>query len=235
MTEGDLAARLAATSFRYPLRRYQQAAVDAFEQARREGRARFYAVLPPGGGKTAVGLEVARRLGRRTLVLCPNTAVQAQWLRQWQDFTPHTVAAGADPDLTTPITVLTYQALCVLNGDDTLDEEALDLWIATLQAEKGYSAEQARAEIQALEASGSPHYRADLARFRRRARTLVARAGIAATSSRCCTPTAGRSSRAWRPAAPGPSSWTNATTCWRCGVTSSAPWSRSWATSSSSA
>lgn len=178
MTEGDLAARLAATSFRYPLRRYQQAAVDAFEQARREGRARFYAVLPPGGGKTAVGLEVARRLGRQTLVLCPNTAVQAQWLRQWQDFTPHTVPAGADPDLTAPITVLTYQAICVLNGDDdTLDEEARDLWVATLQAEKGYSEEQARAEIQALEASGSPHYRADLARFRRRARTLVARGG----------------------------------------------------------
>src|SRR5690606_3716606 len=77
-----------------------------------------------------------------------------------------------------PITVLTYQAICVLNGDDdTLDEEARDLWVATLQAEKGYSEEQARAEIQALEASGSPHYRADLARFRRRARTLVARGG----------------------------------------------------------
>src|ERR1700677_4487536 len=43
-----------------------------------------YLVVPPGGGKTLIGLEAARRIGRRTLVLCPNTAIQAHWLGQWR-------------------------------------------------------------------------------------------------------------------------------------------------------
>ncbi len=45
-------------------------------------------VLPPGAGKTAVGLEVARRGARNTLVLCANPVVQEQWLRAWRDFLP---------------------------------------------------------------------------------------------------------------------------------------------------
>ncbi|HEX5416996.1 MAG TPA: DEAD/DEAH box helicase family protein, partial [Chloroflexota bacterium] len=65
-------------ALRFPLRRYQRLAADAFEEARRNGRRTAYLVLPPGAGKTVLGLEIARRLGSRTLVLCPNTAVQAQ-------------------------------------------------------------------------------------------------------------------------------------------------------------
>ncbi|HEX7162767.1 MAG TPA: DEAD/DEAH box helicase family protein [Trebonia sp.] len=72
-----------------------------------------YVVVPPGGGKTLIGLEAARRLGRRTLVLCPNTAIQAQWLGQWSAaFAPQAVAATVSRDLPTPLTVLTYQAVC---------------------------------------------------------------------------------------------------------------------------
>jgi superfamily II DNA or RNA helicase len=70
-------------------------------------------VVPPGGGKTLIGLEAARRLGRPTVVLCPNTAIQAQWMAQWQAaFGPDAVAATASRELPTPLTVLTYQALC---------------------------------------------------------------------------------------------------------------------------
>ena len=92
-----------------PLWPHQERALAALDPA----NSATYVVVPPGGGKTLIGLEAARRLGRRTLVLCPNTAVQAQWLGQWgAAFTPQTFAATVSRDLPTPLTVLTYQAVC---------------------------------------------------------------------------------------------------------------------------
>ncbi|HEY6739567.1 MAG TPA: DEAD/DEAH box helicase family protein, partial [Actinopolymorphaceae bacterium] len=84
---------------------------------------RAYLVLPPGAGKTLVGLEAARRLGRPTLVLGPNTAIQAQWLRTWERFTPRTVTATSDRAMPTPLTVLTYQAVAVFDPDAEVDED----------------------------------------------------------------------------------------------------------------
>ncbi len=100
-----------------PLWPHQQRAVEAFEKARGDGEKSVYLVVPPGGGKTFVGLETARRLNRPTLVLCPNTAIQAQWIAQWGDaFVPATVEATASRELPTPLTVLTYQAVCGLEN-----------------------------------------------------------------------------------------------------------------------
>jgi len=117
------------TQFRLPLRHYQRLALEAFDQQRAKGGHRAYLVLPPGAGKTVLGLEAARRLGQRTLILCPNTAVQTQWLYQWTDFCPATLGIGADPSLQTPLTALTYQSLCSLESDhDEVEAHALDLW-----------------------------------------------------------------------------------------------------------
>jgi superfamily II DNA or RNA helicase len=84
-------------------------------------------VLPPGSGKTVLGLELARRLGRRTMVLTPNTAVQAQWLAQWKEFGGpggHPRPASTDRNLNAPVTVLTYQSLTVWDrGADDEDVE----------------------------------------------------------------------------------------------------------------
>lgn len=90
-----------------PLWPQQQRALAAFDAARAEGRA-TYLVIPPGGGKTLAGLEAARR---PVLVLCPDTAIQAQWIAQWDSaFTPAAVVtATTDRDLPAPLTVLTYQ------------------------------------------------------------------------------------------------------------------------------
>src|SRR5262245_36886726 len=63
-----------------PLWPHQQRALDAFEKDRKRGDRSTYLVVPPGGGKTLIGLEALRRLGRPALVLCPNTAIQAQWI-----------------------------------------------------------------------------------------------------------------------------------------------------------
>ncbi len=106
------------TGFPGTWRRHQAAALDAVDAALAAGRSATYLVLPPGAGKTLVGAEAARRLGRRTLVLAPNTAIQAQWLDTWRrSFTPATVPAGHDRDLGSPLTVLTYQALATFDPD----------------------------------------------------------------------------------------------------------------------
>ena len=98
-----------------PLRRYQQLALQEFDDGLARDDRRAYLVLPPGAGKTRVGLEAAARTRRRTLVLTPNTAVQQQWLDQHAQYID---PAGADPaaasrDLTATVTVLTYQRLTV--------------------------------------------------------------------------------------------------------------------------
>lgn len=170
--------RFTQTSFRHPFRRYQQLALERYERGLNTDRDRSYIVMPPGSGKTVVGLEILRRRGHRALVLTPNTAVQAQWLRQWREFTPDLVPTGTDRRLENPLTVLTYQALCNFSRNDArLDERARALWRETIRAEQGLSADQADAEIEALEAAGAAHFRRELTRYRRRIRSLTARGG----------------------------------------------------------
>lgn len=174
----DLSSRFARISYCRPFRRYQSLALEAFERARAQGQRCSYLVLPPGAGKTVLGLEIARRLGNRALVLCPNTAVQSQWLRQWLDFQPALVSFGHEVSLDSPLTAVTYQAVCNLDGGEAgLDERALALWRETLEADESLSTDEAEARLQALAATGSERYRDDLAYFRNKARTLIARGG----------------------------------------------------------
>lgn len=178
--DADLPGRFAAMAYHAPLRRYQWLAVESFERARAAGSRAVYLVLPPGAGKTVLGLEVARRLGRRTLVLCPNTAVPAQWLGQWQDFRPPLIAAGGETASDAPLLALTYQAICNLDDDPALDERAFRLWRAALAAEEHLPPEAADETIRARAATGGARYADELAHFRRRARGLVARGGARA-------------------------------------------------------
>jgi superfamily II DNA or RNA helicase len=108
-----VADALRSCAFAHPLRTHQQLALDAATDGRN------YLFLPPGAGKTVVGWEAARRLGQRILVLTPNTAVQDQWAQTWQrDFGPGPDAVcGADRSLASPVTVLTYQSLAVLDRE----------------------------------------------------------------------------------------------------------------------
>ena len=100
---------------------YQQQALDSFDIDVRSGDNRSYLVLPPGAGKTMIGLESARRLGRRTLVLVPNTAVQAQWAAAWDkhfpSVDPSAPACGTERDLASAMNVLTYQSLAVIDDE----------------------------------------------------------------------------------------------------------------------
>jgi superfamily II DNA or RNA helicase len=103
-------------SFGGTWRRYQTAAVAAFERDRKAGRRRTHLIAPPGSGKTLLGVEIVRRIGRRALVLTPNSAVQMQWPRTVRKFgSAADVARTAGPEPAFPIAVMTYQSLCQLD------------------------------------------------------------------------------------------------------------------------
>src|SRR5689334_11583502 len=119
-SSGQLAGVFGGVSLTRTLWPHQARALGALDPAR-AGKA-TYLVVPPGGGKTLIGLEAARRLGRPAVVLCPSTAIQAQWLAQWREaFSSAEVPATASRELPTPLTVLTYQALCTLGSAGTRD------------------------------------------------------------------------------------------------------------------
>lgn len=106
-----------------PLRVHQARALEALAQSwsdeQPDARRRAWVVLPPGTGKTRVGLEkVAEALGgeqvARAVVLVPNTAIQAQWVEAAR---AQGLRAGVDRDLTFPVTCLTYQSVAVFDAD----------------------------------------------------------------------------------------------------------------------
>ena len=136
------------------LRHYQRLALDAFEADRAAGRRRTHVVAPPGSGKTVIGLEIARRIGAPTAVLCPTTAIQAQWEAQAADV---------------PLTALTYQAVC-----QTADPEGA----LRATAEARWRAEQAAAGTGA--GIASRRHKREIARLTAAIKREIAREGLAA-------------------------------------------------------
>jgi superfamily II DNA or RNA helicase len=126
--------RLQSLAFPGRWRRYQELALEAFERDREAGRRSTHLVAPPGSGKTLLGMEIVRRLGHRSLVLCPNSAVQAQWLGTAARFGAAPGLAAPDPDA--PIACLTYQSLCQVHDPATALGNA---------AERRWAADRARA------------------------------------------------------------------------------------------
>lgn len=112
-----------------PLRVHQREALAALGRAWADAeRPRAWVVLPPGAGKTRVGLEaVAAEVGvrpeTRAVVLAPNTAIQAQWVAEAQAMG---IDAGDDKALTHALTCLTYQSLAVFDSEaaEVVDESA---------------------------------------------------------------------------------------------------------------
>lgn len=72
--------------------------------------------LPPGAGKTRLGVEFASGLGRPAVAFGPNTAIAGQWARTWQQVAGQ--PASSSRDLTgSPFTCLTYQSLATFDPD----------------------------------------------------------------------------------------------------------------------
>ncbi len=103
-----------ALSFRWPWRPYQQRVLTAIDHHLQDRR--LHIVAAPGSGKTILGIEVFRRLGRPALILSPTRTIRNQWLERLRDFLPPSAPwppPWASPDLAAPafFTSVTYQAL----------------------------------------------------------------------------------------------------------------------------
>ncbi|MCB0905826.1 MAG: DEAD/DEAH box helicase family protein [Nocardioidaceae bacterium] len=110
------------------LRRHQELSLAALDQAWAAGRVRALVELPPGAGKTLVGLETARRLladarVRKVVVLGPNTAIQGQWATGAARLGLRVTDDRLLPD---EVTALTYQSLAVFDADDEVDDDAIE-------------------------------------------------------------------------------------------------------------
>ncbi|MEL7153724.1 MAG: DEAD/DEAH box helicase family protein, partial [Pseudomonadota bacterium] len=103
----------AAMSFCYPWRDYQAAVLASLDTHLED--AKLHVSAAPGAGKTVLGLEVMRRIGKPTLILAPSIAIRNQWIdRLVELFLPEGADTGwITTDLKAPktVTVATYQAL----------------------------------------------------------------------------------------------------------------------------
>jgi superfamily II DNA or RNA helicase len=99
--------------FRHAWRPYQArvlAELDAHFQDHH-----FHLVAAPGSGKTVVGLEALRRVGKPALVFAPTVAIRDQWIRRfldsfWNEADPPDWLS-TDPAHPRLLTIATYQSL----------------------------------------------------------------------------------------------------------------------------
>src|SRR3954466_12145901 len=156
-------------------RPYQKAALAAFERDRANGHKRTHIVAPPGSGKTLLGVELIRRVGKRALVLAPNQGIQQQGPRAGGEFPPQPGAiAGADP--LKPIACLSYQALCQLEDPEiVLGRLAQSRWADERAAATGSTPEAARGEGGACEGAAADRRAQELARISAALKREVAR------------------------------------------------------------
>lgn len=111
-----------------PLRIHQREALEALASAWGDAdHPRAWVVLPPGAGKTRVGIEAVAAEARehpdtRAVVLAPNTAIQSQWITEAR---ATGLEASDDKALTSTLTCLTYQSLAVFDSEAADDDESV--------------------------------------------------------------------------------------------------------------
>lgn len=110
------------------LRRHQREALAALEAAWESGVTRSWVALPPGAGKTLVGLVTASRLiasGQitRAVALAPNNAILGQWLRGGIEVG---LISSDGRDLAAELTAMTYQQIALFAPEADVDYEGID-------------------------------------------------------------------------------------------------------------
>jgi len=70
--------------FKFPWRSYQGNFLENFSTHISDDH--FHVIAPPGSGKTVLGLEIVKRIGKRTLVLTPTLTIRNQWEDRLQNF-----------------------------------------------------------------------------------------------------------------------------------------------------
>lgn len=112
--------------FHGQFRSYQQRVLDRANRYIADGK--IHIVAAPGSGKTVLGLELIRHLGKPCIILSPTTAIRQQWGERFRDLflnDPADFEKLFSNNLHTPKTVnsITYQALYTAIEKIAQDEE----------------------------------------------------------------------------------------------------------------
>ena len=98
--------------FKFPWRSYQSHFLKEFDRHIEDKH--LHVIAPPGSGKTVLGIEMLRRINKKTLVFSPTLTIRNQWNDRLQDcFLKEDSAIKRSYDLKNPetITFSTYQSL----------------------------------------------------------------------------------------------------------------------------
>ncbi|WP_179334066.1 DEAD/DEAH box helicase family protein [Winogradskyella costae] len=98
--------------FIFPWRSYQAELLKHFSTHIEDHH--FHVIAPPGSGKTILGLEIVRKLGKKTLVLAPTLTIRNQWENRLQNFFTENCdfeAYSFDIKAPSDVTFSTYQSL----------------------------------------------------------------------------------------------------------------------------
>mgnify|MGYP006193747995 FL=1 len=114
--------------FKYSWRKYQQRVLDELQDHLSDRH--LHVIAPPGSGKTVLGLEVAIRLNKPTLILAPTIAIRNQWIQRFcelflqTNITPDWISR----DIRNPkfMTVVTYQGLHAACNNWRIEEEEIE-------------------------------------------------------------------------------------------------------------
>ena len=173
-----------AIRFDGKLRPSQIAAASIIEPELDKQGKHLHIVAPPGSGKTVLGLYVWSDLVRKpTLVLSPNSAIQAQWAARTDlfDLDGKDEYISTDPSKPGLLTSLTYQSITMpKRGGEQLDGVAIELWIESLIInEEASDEESAIAWIKDLEDKNFNYYKDRLSVYRKKVRDDFSKHGNA--------------------------------------------------------
>lgn len=111
--------------FKYPWRSYQQRVLQELESHLNDNH--LHIIAPPGSGKTILGIEVALRLNKPTLILAPTIAIRNQWIQRFCELflrtksTPNWISINIkEPKF---LTVSTYQGLHAACSGKTIENK----------------------------------------------------------------------------------------------------------------
>ena len=117
---------------------YQQEAITTLLTRYEQGQRRLHLVAPPGSGKTLMGLELARRIGLRTVILSPTATIQHQWVQKFEQLAvdleglegleSNQKVISTDPNEQPAILSLTYQKVSV-KGELGLHNNVMQLFL----------------------------------------------------------------------------------------------------------
>lgn len=140
--------------FKYDWRKYQKRVLDELAGHLEDNH--LHIIAPPGSGKTVLGLEVALRLDRPTLVFAPTIAIRNQWIQRFCELflqvkqKPDWVSR----DIKNPkfLTVATYQALHAACSGTEFEEEESEEENGNGESENGKENSKTKEIIEILQA-----------------------------------------------------------------------------------